>query len=37
MKNNKHCDMIVPDDKIRHSIVTSLITKMTDFSMCSFT
>ena len=31
MKNNKHYDMIVSDDKIRHSIVTSVITKMTDF------
>lgn len=31
MKNNKHYDMIVPDDKIQHSIVTSAITKMTDF------
>lgn len=31
MKNTKHYDMIVPDDKIRHSIVTSVITKMTDF------
>lgn len=31
MKNNKRYDMIVPDDKIRHSIVTSVITKMTDF------
>ena len=31
MENNKHYDMIVPDDKIRHSIVTSVITKMTDF------
>lgn len=31
MKNNKHYDMIMPDDKIRHSIVTSVITKMTDF------
>ena len=31
MKNNKHCDMIMHDDKIQHSIVTSAITKMTDF------
>ena len=31
MKNNKHYDMIVPDDKIQHSIVTTAITKMTDF------
>ena len=31
MKNSKHYDMIVPDDNMRHSIVTSAITKMTDF------
>ena len=31
MKNSKHYDMIVPDDNMRHSIVTSVITKMTDF------
>ena len=31
MENNKHYDMIVPDDNIRHNIVTSVITKMTDF------
>lgn len=31
MKNNKHCDMIMPDDKIRHNLVTLAITKMTDF------
>lgn len=31
MKNNKHYDMIVSDDNIRHNIVTSVITKMTDF------
>ena len=31
MKNSKHYDMIVPDDKIRHNIVTLAITKMTDF------
>ncbi len=37
MENNKHYDMIVPDDNIRHNIVTSVITKMTDVTMCSFT
>lgn len=31
MKNNKHYDMIMPDDKIRHNLVTLAITKMTDF------
>ena len=31
MKNNKRYDMIMPDDNIRHNIVTSAITKMTDF------
>lgn len=31
MKNNKQYDMIMSDDKIRHNIVTSVITKMTDF------
>lgn len=31
MKNNKHCDMIMPDDKIRHNLVTLAITRITDF------
>ena len=31
MENNKHYDMIAPDDNIRHNIVTPVITKMTDF------
>lgn len=31
MKNNKPYYMIMSDDNMRHSIVTSVITKMTDF------